>query len=308
MKSFSTLAFAVLSLSPLTVNAATVHSQPSPATPSGIVSFVDCNPVSASLGQTPQASGTQTKSCSDNGVTGRSSTSFDTVKTFVEVSGTSPSTESFSGYRQSGHITDSILITPSDPSKVGSSGQVAITMHYDGTMAGDVGFEIGSSYYINNFNGTVTRNYVPELFSNIDIFDAGGNLDSSFGLGAPSTTGRFGYGTTTTEEFYIVGYSTAVFDVTIGDYLTYEWVFSVLGFNLFGTGGIADFENTALLNSFSLFDDSGNEIAATFTSSSGEVVALQTTSPSAIPLPAGLPLLLGGLAAFGLIRKSRAAT
>ena len=297
------LTFAGLSLSLLATQAAAINTQVTPATPQAIVSFVDCNPSSSSTGQATQPSGVQFKSCSENNVVGRSTTSFDTFRTFGSAEDSAPASDRGLRYGQSGSITDSILVTPDDASLIGQVGRVGISFDFDGTLLGDASWGFLAQYNIKNANGSISRLRAPELlfdytetFPNSTFQETGSNTDGRISIGVSGFSQPVSYD----------GTLTALYDVIFGEFLTYTFNFVVGVDNLNGIGGTADFESTSLLSAFTLFDDSGNVIPASFGTSSGEVDFIADSA--VVPLPAALPLLTGGLAALSMFRRKRTAT
>ena len=75
----------------------------------------------------------------------------------------------------------------------------------------------------------------------------------------------------------------------------------------FATG--ADFFHTATLSDISVFDSSGAAVEFLLASASGDAAfesfstATGGGSPTPVPLPAGMPLLLGGLGLMALMKQ-----
>lgn len=106
------------------------------------------------------------------------------------------------------------------------------------------------------------------------------------------------------------GTITTEFDVVFGEYLNVNVDLDTQASGRFFPGeSTSDFSSTATLSRVLAFDAEGNPVSLIFQSAdptvdlSGVEIVNEFSAPAVVPLPAGLPLLLAGIAAFAFLRR-----
>lgn len=270
------------------VHAASVTTS-TPIQSSSVGVLADCDPARTNGGL---QSGTSA-SCSDFGdaaVISEVNVSNNVIRAGVS---TGPSIFSDGLFLAAATIRDTTVVTPDDASLIGTTGTVSFDFLLDGFLGGDSDFIFTMAALVPNSNGSRT------------LIGGTHDFSTSFGTSAPTSGSSNALRLSSPGEgsFFETALQVS-FDVTFGEVLNYSIGLTA---NAEGANSTADLLNTVELLDVTSTDEFGNAVALTLFDSAGGVLGLNnvvtTPAPNPVPLPAGMPLLICGLTALGLVRR-----